>query len=87
MGRLPRPDGKGTFLYLAGLHAPGTLGAASYVVNNLADLGRTRPARPGLGPREHRGRGAGGGGRGRGVRDLATVWKNRYAVPRTPNSR
>jgi hypothetical protein len=40
IGRLPRPDGKGTFLYLAGLHAPGTLGAAHYVVENLAQLYR-----------------------------------------------
>jgi hypothetical protein len=45
VGRLPRPDGKGTFLYLAGLHAPGTLGAAVYVVGNLADLYRDLKAR------------------------------------------
>jgi predicted XRE-type DNA-binding protein len=38
VGRLPRPDGKGTFLYLAGTHAPGTLGAATHVADNLADL-------------------------------------------------
>lgn len=38
VGRLPRPDGKGTFLYLAGTHAQGTLGSAHYVANNLADL-------------------------------------------------
>jgi predicted transcriptional regulator len=38
IGRLPRPDGKGAFLYLAGTHAQGTLGAAAYVVDNLADL-------------------------------------------------
>jgi hypothetical protein len=38
VGRLPRPDGKGTFLYLAGTHAPGTLGAAHYVTTNLAEL-------------------------------------------------
>jgi predicted XRE-type DNA-binding protein len=38
VGRLPRPDGKGTFLYLAGTHAPGTLGAATYVADNLAEL-------------------------------------------------
>jgi DNA-binding phage protein len=40
LGRLPRPDGKGTFLYLAGTHAQGTLGAAHYVAANLADLYR-----------------------------------------------
>jgi hypothetical protein len=38
IGRLPRPDGKGTFLYLAGTHAPGTLGAAAFVADHLADL-------------------------------------------------
>jgi len=40
IGRLPRPDGKGTFLYLAGTHAQGTLGAAVYVVDNLPSLYR-----------------------------------------------
>jgi hypothetical protein len=38
VGRLPRPDGKGTFLYLAGTHAAGTLGAAHYVAENLSQL-------------------------------------------------
>lgn len=38
MGRLPRPDGKGTFLYLAGIHAMGTLGAAHYLTSNIEDL-------------------------------------------------
>jgi hypothetical protein len=40
VGRLPRPDGKGTFLYLAGIHAPGNLGAAHYLADNLAELYR-----------------------------------------------
>jgi hypothetical protein len=40
VGRLPRPDGKGTFLYLAGIHAPGNLGAAHYIADNLAELHR-----------------------------------------------
>lgn len=40
VGRLPRPDGKGSFLYLAGTHAPGTLGAAHFIVSNLAELYR-----------------------------------------------
>ena len=40
VGRLPRPDGKGTFLYLAGIHAPGNLGAATFVADNIADLHR-----------------------------------------------
>jgi hypothetical protein len=40
VGRLPRPDGKGAFLYLAGIHAPGNLGAAHYIADNLAELHR-----------------------------------------------
>jgi len=40
VGRLPRPDGAGTFLYLAGTHAPGTLGAAHFVADNITDLYR-----------------------------------------------
>ncbi|MEV5495544.1 hypothetical protein AB0M50_09070 [Nonomuraea fuscirosea] len=40
LGRLPRPDGKGSFLYLAGTHAPGTLGAAHYLVNNIPEIYR-----------------------------------------------
>ncbi len=35
VGRLPRPDGAGTFLYLAGIHAHGTLGAAYWLADNL----------------------------------------------------
>ncbi len=38
IGRLPRPDTKGTFLYLAGIHAMGTIGAAKFLTDNLADL-------------------------------------------------
>jgi predicted XRE-type DNA-binding protein len=38
LGRLPRPDGKGTFLYAAGLHAQGTLGAAEYLAANISEL-------------------------------------------------
>jgi hypothetical protein len=38
VGRLPRPDGKGTFLYLAGTHAPGTLAAAHFIVDNITEL-------------------------------------------------
>ncbi len=45
VGRLPRPDGKGTFLYLAGTHAQGTLGAAHYVTTNLSELYRELKAR------------------------------------------
>lgn len=45
IGRLPRPDGKGTFLYMAGIHAVGTAGAAHYIENNLADLYRETKTR------------------------------------------
>jgi hypothetical protein len=38
IGRLPRPDGRGTFLYLAGIHGMGTLGAAHYLVHNVYEL-------------------------------------------------
>jgi hypothetical protein len=45
VGRLPRPDGKGTFLYLAGIHAPGNLGAAHFLADNIAELHRELKAR------------------------------------------
>lgn len=45
VGRLPRPDGKGTFLYLAGIHAPGNLGAAHFVADNITELHRDLKAR------------------------------------------
>ncbi|MFB6726726.1 sigma factor-like helix-turn-helix DNA-binding protein [Kribbella sp. NPDC056345] len=35
VGRLPRPDGNGSFLYIAGLHAPGTLGTAYWLADNI----------------------------------------------------
>lgn len=38
IGRLPRPDTKGTFLYLAGIHAMGTVGAAKFLTDNLSEL-------------------------------------------------
>lgn len=38
IGRLPRPDGRGTFLYMAGIHAVGSSGAAHFLESNLADL-------------------------------------------------
>ncbi len=38
IGRLPRPDGRGTFLYIAGIHAMGTLGAAQYLTDHLAEI-------------------------------------------------
>lgn len=38
IGRLPRPDGQGYFLYMAGIHAMGTKGAAHYLAENIEDL-------------------------------------------------
>ena len=40
IGRLPRPDGRGTFLYMAGIHAVGSSGAAHFLEGNLAELHR-----------------------------------------------
>lgn len=40
IGRLPRPDGKGTFLYLTGIHAPGMLGAVHHLEQNISDIYR-----------------------------------------------
>lgn len=38
LGRVPRPDGKGTFFYLAGIHAMGTLGAAHHLADHIEEL-------------------------------------------------
>jgi hypothetical protein len=38
LGRLPRPDGKGTFLYIAGIHAMGSGGVIHYLERNLTEL-------------------------------------------------
>lgn len=38
VGRLPRPDGAGTFLLVAGVHAIGSLGAVRYLTENLAEI-------------------------------------------------
>jgi hypothetical protein len=35
-GRLPRPDGKGTFLYIAGIHAMGSGGVVHWLKSELA---------------------------------------------------
>lgn len=40
LGRLPRPDGKGHFLYIAGIHAAGAAGVVHYLSNELASLYR-----------------------------------------------
>ena len=38
IARLPRFDSSGTFLYSAGIHAPGVSGGLHYIINNMADL-------------------------------------------------
>jgi hypothetical protein len=35
VGRVRRPDGRGTFLYLGGAHSPGTAGAVSYFTQQM----------------------------------------------------
>lgn len=38
VGRVRRPDGRGTFLYLGGVHSPGTAGAVSYFIREMPSL-------------------------------------------------
>lgn len=38
VGRVRRPDGHGTFLYLGGAHSPGTAGAVSYFTREMPAL-------------------------------------------------
>lgn len=38
VGRIRRPDGQGTFLYLGGAHSPGTAGAVAYFVREMPDI-------------------------------------------------
>uniref|UniRef100_A0AAU2JPM0 Sigma-70 family RNA polymerase sigma factor n=1 Tax=Streptomyces sp. NBC_00049 TaxID=2903617 RepID=A0AAU2JPM0_9ACTN len=40
LARLPRLDGRGTFIYIAGIHAIGANGVVHYLENHLADLYR-----------------------------------------------
>jgi hypothetical protein len=46
LGRLPRLDGRGTFLYIAGIHAIGANGVVHYLEHNLAELYREVRTRP-----------------------------------------
>ncbi len=39
-GRLPRPDGRGTFLYIAGIHASGAAGVVHWLGHHLPELYR-----------------------------------------------
>jgi hypothetical protein len=46
LGRLPRIDGRGTFLYFAGIHAPGNSGVVHYLEGHLEELyGEVRTSR------------------------------------------
>jgi hypothetical protein len=38
VGRVRRPDGRGTFLYLGGAHSPGTAGAVAYFTREMPSL-------------------------------------------------
>lgn len=40
LGRLPRLDGRGTFVYIAGIHSIGANGVVHYLENHLAELYR-----------------------------------------------
>ncbi|MGH3873405.1 MAG: hypothetical protein ACRDSR_18165 [Pseudonocardiaceae bacterium] len=40
LGRLPRPDGRGTFVYLAGIHAIGAGGIVHHLHQEMAELYR-----------------------------------------------
>ncbi|MFF0629818.1 sigma-70 family RNA polymerase sigma factor [Streptomyces sp. NPDC004296] len=44
-GRLPRPDGQGTFLYIAGIHARGSGGVVHWLNNELANAHRELKAK------------------------------------------
>jgi hypothetical protein len=38
LGRLPRPDGNGTFLVFTGVHPPGTLGVVALLTSDIGSL-------------------------------------------------
>jgi hypothetical protein len=38
VGRIRRPDGHGTFLYLGGAHSPGTAGAVAYFIREMPEI-------------------------------------------------
>lgn len=44
-GRLPRPDGQGTFLYIAGIHARGSGGVVHWLNKELANVHRELKAK------------------------------------------
>lgn len=46
LARRPRPDGRGTLLHIAGVHALGSVGATHFLEQNLAELYRDLGTRP-----------------------------------------
>ncbi|MFD7797462.1 sigma-70 family RNA polymerase sigma factor, partial [Streptomyces sp. NPDC059759] len=44
-GRLPRPDGQGTFLYIAGIHARGSGGVVHWLNHELTNVHRELKAK------------------------------------------
>lgn len=38
IGRIRRPDGQGSYLYIGGAHAPGTAGAVEYLIRNASEI-------------------------------------------------
>ena len=46
LGRLPRPDGGGAFLLIAGVHAIGSLGASHYLARHFRSLHAVTEGRP-----------------------------------------
>ncbi|MGW1014541.1 sigma-70 family RNA polymerase sigma factor [Streptomyces termitum] len=46
LGRLPRPDGQGTFLLIAGIHAVGSLGVAHFLAENITDIYQEAGTKP-----------------------------------------
>ncbi|NUS73279.1 MAG: sigma-70 family RNA polymerase sigma factor [Corynebacteriales bacterium] len=40
LGALPRPDGNGTWLYIAGIHAAGSRGGARYLEQHISEIHR-----------------------------------------------
>ncbi|GHA63400.1 hypothetical protein ACIQRS_09315 [Streptomyces termitum] len=46
LGRLRRPDGQGTFLLIAGIHAIGSLGVAHFLAENITGIYQEAGAKP-----------------------------------------
>ncbi|GIJ52456.1 hypothetical protein Val02_93420 [Virgisporangium aliadipatigenens] len=46
LGRLPRPDGKGSLIVFTGIHPPGSLGVVQYLCTRITDLFGELSTRP-----------------------------------------